>query len=208
MEVPEGGRPEDAPQQGDEDKRLGDIADFNDESAVFALDFVKKMNVAQSALDDQQHPVGEAPDHEGPVCAVPDAAYREDYQGVESPARHGDAVAAERNVEVVAEPGGERDVPPPPEFLHAARQVGRVEVVDQREPHGAGAAEGDAGVAEEVAVDLERVEQHPQQDVAAAVLERVGVDFVHVGPEIVGHHHLEEKSEQDESQAIGDIIVL
>lgn len=160
---------EDAPQQGDDDESLGNIADFKDHLSSFIFDFVEKMEVAEAALEDQQYAIGKAPDHEGPVRAVPDTAHGEDNQCVDGPARYGNTVATEWDVKVVAKPRRQRDVPPSPKFLHAARQIRRFEVVNQREAHRQGAAERNGGITEKVAVNLERVEQHTQKNVAAAV---------------------------------------
>ena len=64
----------------------------------------------------------QAPDDEVPARAVPEAAEEEHGDQVDVAARRADAVAAERDVEVVAEPGRQRDVPAPPELLDACRR--------------------------------------------------------------------------------------
>ena len=71
------------------------------------------------------------------------------------------AVAAQRDVEVVAQPAGQRDVPAPPEVLDGARRVRRVEVLGQLEAEEQGDADGDVAVGAEVAVDLHRVGEDP-----------------------------------------------
>jgi hypothetical protein len=50
-------------------------------------------------------------------------------------------------------------VPAPPEVLDVGGEVGALEVDHQIEAHHAGSANGDVGVAGEVAVDLDREEQ-------------------------------------------------
>ena len=56
-----------------------------------------------------------APEDERPVGAVPEAAQKEDDQLVADPFRLADAIAAQRDVEIIAEPGGEGDMPTFPE---------------------------------------------------------------------------------------------
>ena len=77
------------------------------------------------------------------------------------------AVAAEGDVEVIAEPGREADVPAAPEILRAGREVGQVEIQHQLEAQALGDAPGDVGVAGEVAVDLEGEGVDRQQGEAA-----------------------------------------
>ena len=70
------------------------------------------------------------------------------------------AVAAQRQVEVVAQPGRERDVPAAPEVRERFGPVGRVEVLGQHEPEHQGEPDRHVRVAAEVEVDLERVGDH------------------------------------------------
>src|SRR5438094_7176655 len=65
--------------------------------------------------------------------------------------------ATEGDVEVVAQPAREADVPAVPELLQARRLVRRIEVLRQRVAEQERGADGDVGVAREVAVDLQRV---------------------------------------------------
>jgi len=55
--------------------------------------------------------------------------------------------ATQREVDIVAEPRGERDMPASPELRNATREVGVVEVAHQVEPKQAGTADGDVGIA-------------------------------------------------------------
>jgi len=86
----------------------------------------------QTALkEQQQQPVNAAPDDEGPGRAVPQAAEQHGEEEIHVCAGVAQAVAAERDVQVVAQPGGERDVPAPPELARVAREVGLLEVEGQ-----------------------------------------------------------------------------
>ena len=64
------------------------------------------------------------------------------------------AATAEGNVQVVAQPTGERNVPAPPKIRHAGRQVGALEVDGEVEPEQFGHADGHIGVAGEIEIDL------------------------------------------------------
>ena len=118
-------------------------------------------------VPDQQHALIDAPEHERPGRAVPEAAddHRQHQVAVER--SRAAAAAAQRDVEVVAEPGREADVPAGPEVLRAGGEVGQVEVQGQLEAQALGDPPGRVGVAREVAVDLEREGVDRQQRQAA-----------------------------------------
>ena len=111
--------------------------------------------------------VERSPDEESPVGSMPEAAHKEDDEGVADARQEGAAAPSQRDVEVIAEPGGEGDVPPSPELCDVAREVGVGEVAHQVDAEEAGGTDGDVGVAGEVAVDLKGEEERPQHQRAA-----------------------------------------
>ena len=147
-----------------------------------------------------------APEDEGPVGTVPQTAEQEDDHDVERPTANAHTTAAKGDIEIVAEPAGERDVPAVPELADATAEVGGAEVVHEVVAHGLGAAEGDGAVAEEVAIDLERVEEQTQRNGSTAVLLRVGPDGIDIDGEVVGHHHLGKEAEEDEHDALREVV--
>ena len=79
-------------------------------------------------VDHQVDAVQPAPDHEGPAGAVPQPAEQHRDHQVGVAARRAAPVAAERDVEVVAQEARQRDVPAAPEVDDVDRLVGAVEV--------------------------------------------------------------------------------
>ena len=75
----------------------------------------------------------------------------------------------EGEVDVVAEPVGEGDVPAAPEVGEVEGAVGAVEVVGEGEAKELADAHGDVGVAGEVEVDLEGVGVDADEDLGSAV---------------------------------------
>ena len=75
------------------------------------------------------------------------------------------AIAAERNVQVVAQRARQADVPATPEFAGIARKIGKVEIERQLEPEQLGDAARDIGVAGKIAEDLEGEQQRRERDV-------------------------------------------
>ena len=151
----------------------------------------RRSPVGGQALDDQADAVDAAPHHERPRRAVPQAAeqHREHEVPVRVPAAA--AVAAEGDVEVVAQPARQRHVPAAPEVLQAQGDVGRVEVRREADAEEQRDADGDVGVAAEVGVDLERVAVDGEQDLERAVVAGRGEDLVDDGAgQEARHHHL------------------
>ena len=155
----------------------------------------------RDVLDDQGDAVQEAPEDERPAGAVPEPAEHHGEHQVHVGARAALAVAAERDVQVVAQPARQRHVPAAPELLHRARRVRRVEVVRQLEPQQQRDADGDVGVGAEVAVDLHRVADDAEQHLERRVLARRREHAVDdVGREVVGDQHLLDQAAEDEEE--------
>ena len=85
---------------------------------------------------------------------MPETAEEHDDDEIDRGARPADPVAAERNVEVVAQESGKRNVPAPPEIREADGRVGKAEIVLQMEAEAKGGADGAGGIAGEIEKDL------------------------------------------------------
>ena len=121
---------------------------------------------SEESFQGQERSLIRAPDDERPGGAVPESAqeHGEEQVAVGSPGAV--AAPAEGNVEVVAKPGRQADVPATPEVGDAGGEVGMLEVVHEGEAHDPGHPARDVGVAREVAVDLEGEGQRPQMNEA------------------------------------------
>lgn len=82
-----------------------------------------------------------SPEDEREVRPVPETGQEEDGETVDDSSRPAFPVAAERYVDVFAEPRGQRDVPPLPEVAYRHREIrivevlGQVEAEHRREPY-------------------------------------------------------------------------
>ena len=112
---------------------------------------------------DQAEAVDEPPDQKVVGRAVPQAAKAHGDHEVGVFAQPAFAVAAQGNVEVVAQPQGKGDVPAAPEIAQAQGDIGQVEVVRDIEAHEQGHALGQIGIAGKIAVDLHGVGQDADQ---------------------------------------------
>src|ERR1043166_8205542 len=123
----------------------------------------------QQPIEHQQRAVIKAPHDEPEAGAVPQPAEEhgdgEIAQGFQPPF----ALATERNVEIVAQPTRQRDVPALPEFRGRGREIGREEIARQLDAEQLGDAAGDVGIGGKIAVDLPGESDH--EDIADAAVE-------------------------------------
>jgi hypothetical protein len=155
----------------------------------------------QEPVDDQGRPVQGAPQHECPARAVPDTGDQHGKQQVADGQERAVPVAAERDVDIVAHPARERDVPAAPELAEARGEVGAVEVDPEVEAHEPAEADRDQRVAGEVAIDLERKQQRAEKMVGAAERFRVGEAPVDQRCRVVGEAELEKEAPGDQLAA-------
>src|SRR5438552_6914641 len=80
------------------------------------------------AFGNEQRTVISAPEDEGPVRPVPQAAEEHDDGEVRVGAPAAEAVSAQWNVKVIPQKRAERNVPAPPEVRDAVRAIRRVEI--------------------------------------------------------------------------------
>ena len=121
---------------------------------------------------------------------MPQATQREDGHRVGQRSSPPLPVSAQGNIDVVAEPAGERDVPATPEVGDVRGKVGIAEVVRKVEAEEACRADGDVAVAREVGIDLEGKEQSAIEQGRTALCIRIGEYLFDDGRTVVGHHNL------------------
>ena len=97
-------------------------------SGVFAHDLFSN-EAATDPFDDEIRAVQQSPNHKRPGRAMPKAAQEHDNDKIERGTIRTDLISAERNVKVIAQEGGKRDVPAPPKIREADGGVGKTEIV-------------------------------------------------------------------------------
>src|SRR2546426_8528749 len=133
---------------------------------------------------------------------MPESPQEHDDDEIDRGPRPSDSVSAERNVEVVAQECGKRDVPAPPEIGKPDGCIGETEIIFEMETKAERSADGAGGIASEIEKYLagECYDAHPgiESD------ERTGVtkDAIgRIGKHGVGEHDLFEQAESHEQQA-------
>ena len=130
--------------------------------------------------------------------------HRDDH--VEPVAQFPAAAAAHGDVDVVAEPRGEADVPPPPEVADIDGYIRIVEIQHAAEAHAARDAAGHVAVAGEIEIDLPRVGVCRQQPHRAAVRRHIFIDDIDIDGQHVRHDGLFEKPRHEQREAFGDVV--
>ena len=147
--VGEGVGAEENPCEGDCEEGEGHGEEFGDSECGEVLGL--------ESFEGEQAAVDAAPEEEGPRRAVPETAEEHGEEEVCVGASVAEAIAAEGDVEVLAKPGREGDVPAAPEVGEGACEVGGIEVFGEEESEHEAEADGHVGVSAEVEVDLHRV---------------------------------------------------
>ena len=108
-------------------------------------------------FDNHEEGVIKAPAHKRPVRAMPNATHEHHEEKVEVHATRRHAVTAQRDVQVIAEPAREGNVPALPEVRNANRAVRAVEVAREMEPEHKAKTNRHIRIGREVKVNLEHV---------------------------------------------------
>src|SRR5690554_4264589 len=148
-----------------------------------------------------------APEHECPCRAMPDAAEKHGEEEIAIGLHLAAAIATQWYIEIVAEPGGERDVPAPPEILKARRTVGLVEVIEKAIAKQRRNADGNVAIARQVAIDLHGIAINADEKIKRTHHSGIKENRVHqFGGEIIRDHHLLGEAGKDEHQTNAKIF--
>src|SRR5690606_27377317 len=120
------------------------------------------------AFDDQQRAVRSAPEHEIPSRTMPESAQQHGQHDVSRRGQCAAAIATERNIEIVAQPRGQADMPASPEILETHRRIRIAEIVRDGEAEAARGTDGATGISGEVAEDLPAETEHRDKGSSSA----------------------------------------
>ncbi len=158
------------------------------------------------SIDQKVEAVQEPPDYEGPVSTVPESADHEHNERVQGRAPRAKPVTTQRNIEVGAEPGGERDMPAAPEILDVRGKVRIGEVPGHVQCEQPGASDSDIRVATEVAINLEGEPVGRPQQLPSGRVGHVAIGPGHVEPQSVRDHHLLKEPPQHLPQPVDGVV--
>ena len=107
--------------------------------------------------------MSQSPDQKHLRIAMPEAGNGKYDQGIEVLSALSFPVSAQRNIDIIPQPGRKADMPSAPEFPDICRKIRRKEVPFHMEPHHSGSSDGNIRVAVEICVDIERIEDLADQ---------------------------------------------
>ena len=155
----------------------------------------------------KEHEKEQTPQHKIPACAVPEARGRPHDKQVKNGAVFPLAVAAQRNIQIFAEPASQRDMPAPPELRNTARRVGEPEIFREFEAKQPPKPDRHQGITAEIKIDLQGIGEDPEPR------KRHGQPFIadrrHLIPELadlVRQQDLAPQSEQEYSCSLLKIL--
>jgi hypothetical protein len=119
--------------------------------------------VSPDRPDNQKGPMQPSPYHKGPVGPMPDTAQQKYEKDGTTPSGQAGPVAAQRNVQIIPEPGGQGNMPAGPKFTNIPGKVREVKIPHQPEPHYAGSPTGNIRIGGKVTIDLEGKEKNRDQ---------------------------------------------
>ena len=149
-----------------------------------------------------------SPGNESPIRAMPETTQEENNKSVPDDLCLRNTAAAQGDVDVVAKPCRERDVPSSPKLGDVAAEIRHVEVTHQFDTEQLGRTDGYVGITREVPVDLEGEEDGCKEQ-SASILSRIGREhLVDKDSAVISHHNLLEQAPQNLSHAVGGVVVV
>jgi len=146
--------------------------------------------------------VKNSPNEKRPVRAVPKPANRKNYQRVADCLRLAFVRASERNVEIIAKPRVERNMPTTPKFRDISRKIRERKIRRKTDSEKLCAANRHVGIARKIAVNLYRIKHGNDGERASVKRFKIAPNKVHRASAIVGDDHFFEKSPEHLTQAV------
>src|SRR2546423_1304649 len=133
---------------------------------------------------------------------MPETSQEHDDHEIDRGPRPSNAVAAERNVKVITQEGGKRDVPAPPEIGKANGCVRKTEIILQMKAKAEGRANGTGRIAGEIEKDLSGKSNDAHPGIERDERTSVTKDSIgRAGKQGVGEHDFFEQAESHEQQS-------
>ena len=103
------------------------------------------------------------PSYESPISSMPKARQKKDDKSVADDFPFPDARASEGDIDIIAEPSSEGDVPTTPKLRYVAREIGIVEVTHEFDAKKFGGSDSYVRITGEIAVDLKGKEDRSKE---------------------------------------------
>src|SRR6266487_2683299 len=185
---------------GDADRGVSGQPGGSSNGCVICPRLALKEN-ANDAFNDKIRSVKQTPNNKGPGGAVPKAPEKHDDHQIDGGAHRADLVAAERNVKVIAQERGKRDVPAPPEIGEANRGIWKTEIVLQMKSQAEGSADCTDGIPGEIEKYLPGKGHYAEPGIKRNQRTRIAENTIRrAGQHRVGEHNFLKQTERHEQQ--------
>src|ERR1051326_3645140 len=115
--------------------------------------------------------------------------------------------AAKRQIKIVADPGGQRDVPALPEIFWRDCEVRPEKIGGEAYSEKLGRSDRNQAIAAEIKIDLQTEGEGQRPHVQRTELRGSGKEsLVHIGCQLVGQNHFKEQAEEDFANTLGEVI--
>ena len=163
---------------------------------------ILRVQVEGFVKNGEENAVQESPNYKIPRGAVPqstDSKYNDD---IDIRSDFSFPIASKREIEIVAEPVGERDMPSCPKILEGSRQIRFVEISAQFEPEQTGCADGDLRIGRKVKVELEGEENGGHQGGKTVHVGDIPINGIDINGQPVSNYNFFEKSDGNKEQSL------
>ncbi len=156
---------------------------------------------------DLKKPVETAPYDVGKGGAVPEAADQKGKQQIQKMAPLCNPIAAQRNVNVIPEPGGKRNMPPAPELFDGKGKIRAFEIRHETDAEQSGASDGNIGIPRKITIDFD-CEHHGNDDKSKPYITVYIVEqFIDRDRKRIGDHQFFKIAPCHQLQAVSHIVV-
>ena len=144
-----------------------------------------------------------APQDECPIRAVPEPAEQEHHDEIAVGLCVASAVAAERNVKIVAQPRRQGHVPATPELGNRQRRIGHAEIARECESEHDSEPDRHVGIAGEIKIDLHGIGDQPDPRLDQGAIVNLIERDLNERRDDVGHQHLLGETDNEYPSADG-----
>ena len=137
---------------------------------------------------------------------MPQTRQRPDDQQVQVPLQRAAAIAAQGNINIFSEPGGQGNVPFAPEFGETPGTVRMIKVFRQHKAHGFSQTDGHIGITGEIKINLEGKGDQAQPGTEGAGLGKISIHLAPETAESVCQQHLFRQTDAEPAKAAAHLI--
>ena len=149
-----------------------------------------------------------SPKYKIPRSAMPQAAQEHGNDEIGILANFPLPVASQRNIKVIAQPAGKRNMPPPPKFRNGSGLIRRIEIDIEMEAQQQGNADSHITVTGEVAINLQGIAINTYQILHPRIKSRIIKNTLYkVNADIVRYNRFLEEPTHDEEDSTSEHLI-